>query len=448
MDQPFLIPPCLQDWLPEDHLARFIADVSETLDLSGICASYERKDGRGLAAYHPLMLTRLLLYGYCVGVRSSRRIEKATYDDLAFRYLAADQHPDHDTIAHFRREHLAELGGLFVQALRLCQQAGLVKLGVVALDGTKILANASGQRALKHAAMEAEQQRLEALVRTMLNEVEQVDASEDARWGQGQPEPALPAGLARAQDRLEKLRQAKQELEEEARQRVNQAYYPPSKPGPKSPQDSAPRISPQEREKRKAELQRARRNAVSPTRAYNFSDPDSRLMHDNGLKRIVPSYNAQLAVDAAHQIIVAAELTQQVNDLQQLVPMFEALRQTAGALPETLLADAGYWDTMSIERLEREATTVLVSPDGSASKTPKRLLTNPAAQRLRQALRQPAAQALYRLRKITVEPVLGQIKELRHFRRFSFRGLAQVAAEWKLVCLTHNLLKLHRCSPA
>lgn len=447
LEQPFLIPPSLQDWLPEDHLARFIAEVAEELDLDGIYAAYERRDGRGMAAYHPLMLTRLLLYGYCVGVRSSRRIEKATYDDVAFRYLAADQHPDHDTIAHFRREHLEALGGLFAQALQLCRQAGLVKMGVVALDGTKIQANASGLRSMKYAAMQSEEQRLQQLVKRLLDEAEQTDQDEDARFGKGQQEQTLPPELARAQGRIERLRQARRELEQEAQQRLAEAeqkYGKPRKPGAQRKDDASPKLEPTERDKRKSTLKRARRDAASPSRSYNFTDPDSRQMHDNGTKRIVQSYNAQLAVDAATQVIVAAELTQQVNDRQQLVPMSRRVEHNLGAKPDALLADAGYWDTTSLGDASLAGMQVLVSPDAGGSRTPRRLRNNPLAQGMRALLADAAGAALYRLRKSSVEPVIGQIKEHRGMRRFLLRGLQQVAGEWKLMCLTHNLLKLHR----
>lgn len=447
LDQPFLLAPSLQDWLPENHLARFIAEVTEVLDLSAIAAAYQRRDGRGMAAYHPLLLTRLLLYGYCVGVRSSRRIEKATYDDVAFRYLAADQHPDHDTIANFRREHLEALAGLFTQALALCQQAGLVKLGVVALDGTKVQANASRLRSMKYTQMTAEQQRLQGLVDELLREAKQVDAAEDARFGQGRQEEALPPKLARAQGRLERLREAQRELEQQAQQRLAEAQYRPDKPGPRRRDDPRPRLSEHERSKRKNTLKRARREAACPSRSYNFTDPDSRQMYDNGVQRVVQSYNAQLAVDAERQVIVAAELTQQVNDRQQLVPMSEAIASNVGVAPDVLLADAGYWDTMSVEDPKLTATRLLICPDAGGAKTPKRMLTNRLAEQMRRALAEPEGRALYRLRKLTVEPVFGCIKEHRGMRRFLLRGLAQVAGEWKLICLTHNLLKLHRYGP-
>src|SRR5258706_14231313 len=233
LDQPFLMPPSLQDWLAEDHLARFIVEVADTLDLREIYADYERQDGRGLAAYHPLMLTRLLLYGYATGRTSSRRIEQATYDDVAFRYLAADQHPDHDTIAQFRQRHLKALAGLFAQALRLCQRAGLVKLGTVAIDGTKLQANASPAQSLRYQRLEEEEKRLQAIVEEMLSEAGRVDAEEDARWGKGQRAEALPPELATAAGRLEKIRQAKRELEQEAQQQLAEAsqQHHPGQPG-------------------------------------------------------------------------------------------------------------------------------------------------------------------------------------------------------------------------
>jgi len=436
LDQDYLLPPSVDDWLPEDHLARFIAEIGETLDLTEIYRVYERKDGRGLAAYHPLLLTRLLLYGYCVGVRSSRRIERATYDDLAFRYLAANQHPDHDTIANFRRTHFAALANLFVQALQLCGRAGLVKLGVVALDGTKILANASGLRSMKYQAMQEEERRLAAQVASLLADAERCDEEEDAQWGKGQREAGLPPGLERVQGRLARLRQAREELDREARQRLAEAEQKPA-PGEAKP-------SPEEREKRKSHRKRARANARCPQRSYNFTDPEARQMLDNGTKRIITGYNAQLAVDADSQIIIAAEVTQQVHDRQQLVPMAKQVVTSGGVSPQTLLADAGYWDTLSLRHPVLNGVDVLIAPDAGGATVPRQMFRHPLAIAMRQRLQTAAGRALYRLRKSSVEPVIGRIKEHRRFRRFSLRGLAHAAHEWKLVCLTHNLLKLHR----
>lgn len=299
---------------------------------------------------------------------------------------------------------------------------------------------------MKHRAMEEEQHRLEALIQSMLEEAAQADAAEDARFGKGQREPMLPPELASAQGRLEKLREAQRVLESEAQQRLQEADYPSQKRG-RPPKGSPPSMNSTARSKRKERRKRARRNAVAPVRSYNFTDPDARMMHDNGSKRIVTGYNAQLAVDAEYQVIVAAELTQQANDLQQLLPMTDALKHAAGALPEALLADAGYWDTLSMEHRVFQAVRLLVSPDAGPGWQQTRMLHHPLAQRMREALRDPVGRALYRLRQTTVEPVIGRIKEIRRFRRTSFRGLSKVSAEWKLVCLTHNLLKLHRWAP-
>src|SRR5207245_1503383 len=222
LDQLLLLPASLHDWLPEGHLARFVAEVVETLDLSAIYAKYEEGDGRGLAAYDPRMMVRLLIYGYCRGVASSRRIERATYEDVAFRYLAADQHPDHDTIADFRRAHLAALAQLFVQVLRLCQQAGLVKLGHVALDGTKVKANASKHKAMSYARMGEAEKKLEAEVKALLAEAARVDAEEDGKYGKGKRGDELPAELRRRETRRAKIREAKAALERQAREQAEE----------------------------------------------------------------------------------------------------------------------------------------------------------------------------------------------------------------------------------
>jgi transposase len=351
LDQPFLLPPSLQDWLPEDHLARFIADVTNELDLSAIYAQYGRKDSRGLSAYHPLLLTRLLLYGYCIGVTSSRRIERATHDDVAFRYLAANQHPDHDTIANFRCEHLDALAGLFVQALQLCQKAGLVKLGNVSIDGTKILANASTRRSVPYEKLSERERHWQETVERLLAEAQRADEEEDQRWGKGQPADPLPPELANAQSRLERIRQAKRELEEEAQRQLDAAKqkHTPRKRGRPTKEEAAaqPPQDPQEQQKARNQFRRAAQNADHPTRQYNFVDPDSRVMKDMARKCFVQAYNAQAAADSHAQVIVAAEVTQEVVDRHQLLPMVAAVQQATGQRPEAVTADAGYWDTVS-----------------------------------------------------------------------------------------------------
>ena len=334
-DQPFLLPPSLQDWLPENHLARFVADVMNELDLSSIYGSYERSDGRGLSAYHPMLMARLLLYGYCIGITSSRKIEQATYDNVAFRYLSADQHPDHDTLAAFRQEHVKALGELFVQALRLCQKAGLVKLGNVSIDGTKIKANASPRRSVKYDRISEREQHWRAEVARLLQQAQQTDREEERRLGLDQVANQLPDELANAQKRLERLQQAKAELEQEAQAELKAALdnHSPGKRGPrkKAEQTSQPAKDRRQRDKEKKRRIRARKNAAAPGRQYNFVDPDSRVMKDSGERGFVQAYNAQIAVDSQAQIIVAAELTQQPIDRQQLVPMVKSLLNTTQA---------------------------------------------------------------------------------------------------------------------
>lgn len=447
LDQPFLLPPSLQDWLPEGHLARFIADVTNELDLSAIYAEYDRHDGRGLSAYHPLLLTRLLLYGYCTGMTSSRRIERATYDNVAFRFLAADQHPDHDTIANFRQQHLAALASLFVQALRLCQKAGLVKLGTVAIDGTKILANASTRRSLPYSRICERELYWKETVDRLLQEAQRTDQHEnDSRTQAGD---ALPRELADAQSRLQKLRKAKAQLEQEAQQKLDALQRAAgSRKRGRPLKGNASTASTAAQNKAAKQLRRARRNAAQPTRQHNFVDPDSRVMRDNARKCFVQAYNAQVAADSHAQVIVAAEITQDTTDRHQLLPMFRAVTASTGAVPETIVADAGYWDSASLQDSLLTATETLVSPDAQPylpdAPRPEHSPNNTAAQTMRERLASPSGQARYRLRKQTVEPVLGQIKEARGIRRFRLRGFQQVSGEWKLICATHNLLKLFR----
>jgi transposase len=449
LNQPFLVPPSLQDWLPEDHLARFVAEVMDELDLSAIYQAYERHDGRGLSAYHPLMLARVLLYGYCIGVTSSRRIEKATHDDVAFRYLAADQHPDHDTIADFRQQHLEALAGLFLQALRLCQKAGLVKLGNVALDGTKMMANASTRRSVPYKKLMDREHYWQAKVDQLLVQAQRTDQEEDQRFGKGQPADPLPEELAHAQSRLQRIRQAKTALEQEARQELEAAaeQHTPRERGRPRKQDP-PRHDPQRRAKEKNRLRRAKQNADQPTRQYNFVDPDSRVMKDTGRKCFVQGYNAQIAVDAPGQVIVAAEVTQQTTDRKQLLPMTQSVRAATQCSPEVITLDAGYWDTVSLRDPSLTGIQVLVSPDSQpqppGAPLPANAPQNDEALRMRELLATDTGKALYALRKSTVEPVFGQIKEARGIRRFRLRGLTKVASEWKLICATHNLLKLFR----
>jgi Transposase DDE domain/Transposase domain (DUF772) len=405
-----------------------------------------------LSAYHPLLMTRVLLYGYCIGITSSRKIEQATYDNLAFRYLSADQHPDHDTLASFRQQHLQALAGLFVQALRLCQKAGLVKLGNVAIDGTKIKANASTRRSVGYQKISERERHWQEEVDRLLTQAEKTDQEEDQRFGVGKPANPLPEQLANAQKRLQRLQQAKAELEREAQEQLKAALgnLPLRKRGRPSNAERAnqPAKDRQQLEKEKKQRRRAKKNAAGPSRQYNFVDPDSRVMKDNRQKTFVQAYNAQIAVDSYAQVIVAAELTQQTTDRQQLLSMVKSLCSTAGGTPTTIVADAGYWDTSSLLDPALNGIEILLSPDAVpqpvGAPLPSNAPRNEEATRMRERLASEVGKARYALRKSTVEPVFGQIKEARGIRRFRLRGLFKTQAEWRLICAMHNLLKLFR----
>jgi len=383
-----------------------VAEVIHQLDLSEIYDSYERKDGRGLATYHPEMLTRLLLYGYAIGESSSRRIEQATYDSIAFRYLAADQHPDHDTISSFRQQHLESLGRLFVQALQLCQRAGLMKLGHVAIDGTKLQANASSRKSMSYRKLSEQRQYWEEQVDEMLRRACEMD--EEEKQGRQQECNGLPAELSSAQSRLKRLAQAKRELEQEAQQRLEEAqrkWSSRGKPG-RPRKGEEPPLHPKECHKeRKRYYYRALHNAACPSRAQNVTDPDSRQMHDNGRGSIVQGYNAQVAVDAEAQVIVAAEVTHDVLDRGQLLTMMESAEHNAGQRPEIITADAGYWDTATVQQAIHSGAHVLVPPDGAVTlktRLPRQMANNPLAQKMRAELATEAGRTLYRRRQATV----------------------------------------------
>jgi transposase len=434
-EQEYLLPPSLEDWLPQGHLARFTAEVCGELDLSKIFTAYEG-DGRGLSAYHPQMMVRLLMYGYAMGRRSSRQIERATYDDVAFRYLSVNQQPDHDTIAAFRKRHLPALEGLFTQVLGLCRGAGLVKIGVVAIDGTKMMANANPERTVRYNELEEAERKL---VRRWLEEAEQVDAEEDERYGKGQSPSDLPADMATAEQRLKKIREAKAQLEQEARKRAEAAAQERTSNGGKHKNEAA-----------KKRYKRAHQPLAKANPQYNWTDPDSKIMRDAATGGWVQAYNAQAAVDES-QIIIAAEISNAPADRAQLVPMVHAVQTALGHMPGTLLADAGYFSTEALEDPVLRDVQMLMSPDGGGprsrrSPAPANAAKHPQAQRMRQRLGSEPGRALYAKRKTLVEPVFGQIKEARHIRRFLLRGLNAVRAEWRLICATHNLLKLFRAT--
>jgi transposase len=433
LDQIYLLPPSLNEWLPEGHLARFIAEVTKELDLKPLLSRYENSDGRGLAAYNPVLMLRLLLYGYCTGRRSSRQIETATYDEVPFRYLAGDQHPDHDTIAAFRQQNLQGLGELFAEVLRLCRAAGMVKLGVVAIDGTKMRANADRNRTKRYQWIEEQEAELQKRVEQILTEAERVDAEEDARYGKGGKAEDLPEELATAKKRLEKIRAAKQKLQQEAAERAEAARKKREAEGGK-PENKA--------------AQKRYRRAITPVEKanpqHNFTDTDSKII-PNPAGGFLQGYNAQTVVDSAEQVIVAAEVSSEPADQSQLAPMVKAAEQELQTQVTVALADAGYF---SIEALQDEALQgkqVLVSPDSrQAIKEGNGRMKHELAEQMRKLLATEEGRRLYRRRSAIIEPVFAYIKHVRGIRQFLMRGLTAVRAEWRLICLTHNLLKLRR----
>ncbi len=437
-EQSYLLPPSLREWLPEDHLAYFVSDVVDQLDLSEIVRSYTGET-RGQPAYNPWMMTKLLFYAYCIGEPSSRRIERKTYEDVAFRVLCANQHPDHDTISEFRKRHKGALQTLFVQVLKLCEKAGLVKLGHVALDGTKVKANASKHKAMSYARMCEKEKHMEEEVQKLMAAAEAADAEEDARYGQGKRGDELSEELKFRQKRLKRLREAKAALEREAQEQARQQQQrakleeAAAEEGQTVPA-KAPKIS----------------DTPDPKAQRNFTDPESRIMKDAATNGFVQAYNAQVAVDAQSQVIVAAEVTQEANDKQQVQPMVEQIEENLGRLPKELSTDSGYYSERNVWYVAGRGIEPLMCPDrlrhgegpGAArGRIPKDATVT---ERMRRKLQTKSGRRRYCKRKGTVEPVIGQIKEIRGFRQFLRRGLENVRGEWKLICLTHNLLKLHR----
>jgi len=465
LNQSLLLPPSLHDWLPEDHLARFLVDVVSQLDLSAIYGCYEQMDGRGKSAYAPEMMVRLLLYGYATGVTSSRKLETRTYEDVPFRFLSGDQHPDHDTIAEFRKRHLKALAGLFTQAVLLCEKAGLVKLGHVAIDGTKIKANASKHKAQSYERMGESEARLKKEIEALLAEAEAVDAAEDAKYGKGKRIDELPKELRRQEDRLKKIQQAKAELEQEAREKAEQERIEVESRLAERREEQA--RTGKKKRGREPEVPDPDQAKPEPKAQRNFTDPESRIMPDGANKgSYVQGYNAQVAVDSTAQVIVAAEITQQTNDKQQLVPMLVRIEENLGRKPEKVTADSGYFSQASVTDPRVAEIDLYIAtgrdkhnntpepaadpqPHGAAPEEvtpidapPKEPTPNEAMQK---KLRTEAGQAIYKMRKAVVEPVFGQIKEQRGIRRFRLRGLTKVQSEWKLICAAFNLHKLHRC---
>jgi len=416
-EQDLLLPPSLRDWLPEDHLAYFVSDLIDQLDLSAITAVYEDEE-RGYPPYHPVMLTKVLVYAYCVGIFSSRKIQRRLAEDVGFRVLAAGNEPDFRTIADFRKTHLATLSGFFEQVLRLARELGAPRMGRVAIDGSKVKANASKHKAMSYDRMRDKQQQLRDEVTQLLAQAEAADAAEDAEYGADRRGDDLPAELQRRESRLTRIREAKRSLEARAKEEAAAAGRPTdsAKPDPKA--------------------------------QYNFTDPESRIM--KGPDGFVQAYNVQVAVDEL-QLIVGQSVTQETNDKKQLMPMIATIAQQSGDTPTQLLADAGYCSEANLTAIADTTIDAYIStrkqkhgerpgpcPHGPLPPTAT------IVDRMSRKLHTKAGAAVYAARKGIVEPVIGQIKQARGFRQFLLRGFEKVQGEWSLVCTTHNILKLYR----
>jgi len=426
-DQSFLLPPSPRDWLAEDHLAYFISDTVESLELSAFYERYEG-DGRRNQPFEPRMMIKVILYGYATGCRSSRKLARKLREDVAFRVLAAENFPAHRTICDFRHDHWEELGGLFVQVIQLAQEAGLVKLGTVAMDGSKFKANASRHKSMSYREMIKQEKRLRAEVERIFAEAERIDAEEDELYGPDKRGDELPEGLRRREDRLRAIQEAKKRLE------ARQAEADNAKG--RSPGDG--RKSPRGGRRFKREY------GVPEDKAQdNFTDPESRIMKMQG--GYEQCYNAQLAVDEESYLIVATGLTNNAADSGELLPMVEAIEVVTGQKPQKLLADAGYKSEENFQELERAQVDGYISlgREGKALRYPPGE-DRPATQRMERKLNSADGRALYRKRKGVVEPVVGWIKNVLGFRDFSVRGNEKVSAEWDLMCLAVNLRRMHR----
>jgi len=423
-DQDLLLPPSLGEWVAEEHLVYFVSDVVDQLDLSAMHAVYG-EEKRGQPPYNPRMMTKLLVYGYCTGVFSSRRIQKRLQEDIPFKVLAAGNEPDFRTISDFRKIHVGVLQGLFEQVLERALEVGAVKVGRVTVDGTKLKANASKHKAMSYGRMEEKQQQLREEVKQLLEQADAADEEEDRRHG-NQRGDELPEELRRRETRLAKIKEAKKVVEQRAREKAVAEG---------KSADEAKRAKPEDKDQ------------------YNFTDPESRIM--KGADGFVQGYNAQAAVEPEMLLIVGQIVTEAANDKQQLEPMVEAIERQSGQRPEAILADSGYCSEENLTYLESAEQPELQIEGFIATGKQKhgehRLPCKPGplpksatrVDRMKRKLQTKAGKAVYAARKCIVEPVFGQIKQARGFRQFLLRGKDKVKGEWALICLTHNILRLH-----
>lgn len=463
-DQQFLLPPSLREWLPDDHLALWLLEVVRQLDLGPILRHYEG-ELRGYPPHHPRMMVALLLYAYSVGVPSSRKIERRTHEDIAFRVLSANNHPDHKCISEFRRIHLNALAELFAQVLGLCRRAGLVTLGHVALDGTKMKANASKHKAMSYARMVSDEAALTEKAKALLAEAESVDAAEDAQYGKDRRGDELPEDLRRTEGRAKKIREllaevnaevaaqkaaaaaaATEEAEVEAalaeKRNIEAAHATRARD---DDDDAPPPTAPVPEPMPSHRIPTDKSGAPTPKAQRNFTDGDSRIMKTGD--GFVQGYNAQTAVDAKAQIIVAHGVSNQPPDVEHLIPMIDRVVENCGRAPERASADSGYFSESNVVRAECRGVDVYLATGRIKHGASEATATEPsdersAKERMRAKLATDEGRAVYARRKAIAEPPFGQIKN-RGFRQFLLRGLDKVRGEWALICTTHNLLKLH-----
>jgi transposase len=425
IDQQLLLPPSVQDFVPHDHVSRFIVGlVRESLDLGAITGSYA--SGLGQPPFDPRMMTALLLHAYASGLYSSRRIARAARERNDFVMIVALDPPDFRTISDFRKRHLDALGALFLQVLRLCETAGLVKLGHVALDGTKIKANASKHKAMSYERMKKREAELKAEVARMLAAAEAADAEEDAAFGRDKHKRIAKIAEAKAMLEAEAKAAADEERRIEAEKEQHREAEGRKKPGrPAAPPSDEP----------------------DPKAQRNFTDPESRIMKSKD--GFVQAYNAQAAVDAGTQIIVAHDLTQNGSDQGQLVSMTDTIEANLGRKPAQLSADAGYCSEANLQALADRNIDGYVAPGRAKHATADNGKTGgPLTQAMRKKIDAGGFETPYRLRKQVVEPVFGQIKQARGFRQFLLRGVGKVRAEWAMICVAHNLCKLFTLAKA
>jgi len=503
--QPFLLPPSPDEWLTEGHLVYFLLDLVEQLDLSAIESPIQARDPRGEKPYDPRMMVTLLLYAYCVGVPSSRRIQLATFEHVGFRVISGGSHPHFTRICAFRREHFGALRALFTQVLQLCRAAGLASLGHVSLDGSKFKANASKHRAMSYDRMQTSSERLEAEIAELLQKAEEVDAAEDELYGEGEAPQDLPDELHRRQSRLARIRAAMAALEQEAKE-TRAAELRAQAAGHRETAATHPHPSVRKRATTNAAKREARARDLlddqgndddasdgldsgsgpassagdaaagadggdgggsrpSPLPAHrtpatpdgdpkpkaqrNFTDSDSRIMELQG--GFIQGYNGQIAVDEDHQIIVAAAMTNQAPDTYHLVPLLERVEANCGALPSKATADTGYWAPSNAQWCDAHGVDAYIATGrmkrGWAREPPATDEPPPEAdarERMRHKVNTVEGREIYKQRKCVPEPVFGQIKECRGFRQLLHRGIEKAQCEFSMICTGHNLMKLFR----